>query len=274
MTDSWVTLDGLRTRYLEEGQGAPVVLLHGAAPGTSAEVWQPNLGPLAARGLRVLAPDLPGWGLTDAPADHSPGYRRDHVLRFMDALGIATATLVGHSMAGGMVTQLAFSRPDRVASMVILGTGTLLPPLGDKAPSAPVHNATHEPTLDDVRAELEANTFDHSWITPEVVKRRHELAIGKNFESLVAREALPRERADGPPIWERLDQVPVPALFVYGREDRGNAAARAELALQRFPRLNLHILDGCKHMVQWDKCAEVNELIAGFVLQTAPAGAR
>ncbi|MFI5267125.1 MAG: alpha/beta fold hydrolase, partial [Chloroflexota bacterium] len=62
--DQWVTLDGLRTRYLEEGQGAPVILLHGAAPGTSAEVWQPNMGPLASRGPRLLAPDLPGWGLT------------------------------------------------------------------------------------------------------------------------------------------------------------------------------------------------------------------
>ncbi|MFI5268344.1 MAG: alpha/beta fold hydrolase, partial [Chloroflexota bacterium] len=216
----------------------------------------------------------PGWGLTDAPADHSPAYRRDHVLRFMDALGIGKATLVGHSMAGGMVTQLAFSRPDRVAKMVILGTGTLLPPLGDKPATAPVHNATHEPTLDDIRAELEANTFDHSRITPEVVKRRHELAIGKNFQSLVARESLPREHSDGPPIWERLDQIPVPALFVYGREDRGNAAARAELALQRFPGLNLHILDGCKHMVQWDKCAEVNELVANFVLDAAPAVVR
>jgi pimeloyl-ACP methyl ester carboxylesterase len=272
--DKWLTLDGLKTRYLEEGQGSPVILLHGAAPGTSAEVFQPNIGPLAARGLRVLAPDLPGWGLTDAPADHSPAYRRDHVLRFMDALGIDKATLVGHSMAGGLVTQLAFSRPDRVQGVVILGTGTLLPPLGDKPASAPVHNATHEPTLDDVREELEANTFDHSWITSELVKRRHELAIGKNFQSLVARESLPREASDGPPIWERLDTYPVPALLLYGREDRGNAGARAELALQRFPDLNLRLLDGCKHMVQWDKCDEVNALIPEFVHQAVPAGAR
>ena len=272
--DKYLTLDGLKTRYLEQGQGAPVVLLHGAAPGTSAEVWEPNMGPLASRGLRVLAPDLPGWGLTDAPANHSPAYRRDHVLRFMDALGIGKATLVGHSMAGGIVTQLAFSKPDRVERIVILGTGTLLPPLGEKPASAPTHNATHEPTLDDVRAELEANAFDHSRITPEVVKRRHELAIGKNFQSLVARESLPAGGGEGTPVWERLDQIPVPALFVYGREDRGNAAQRAELALQRFPHLNLHILDGCRHMVQWDKSAEVNEMVANFVLEATPAGAR
>ena len=272
--DKYLTLDGLKTRYLEQGQGIPVILLHGAAPGTSAEVWEPNMGPLAARGLRVLAPDLPGWGLTDAPSDHSPAYRGDHVLRFMDALGIEKATLVGHSMAGGIVVQLAFSRPDRVDRIVILGTGTLLPPLGEKPVSAPVHNVVHEPTIEDVQAELEANAFDHSRITPAVVKRRHELAIGKNFQSLVARESQPVAGSQGTPIWERLDQIPVPALFVYGREDRGNAGQRAELALQRFPNLDLHILDGCKHMVQWDQAAEINELIPTFVLETAPAGAR
>jgi pimeloyl-ACP methyl ester carboxylesterase len=273
MDDKYVTLDGLQTRYFDEGSGKPVLLLHGAAPGTSAEVYAPNIGPLVARGLRVLALDMPGWGLTDAPKDHSVAYRREHVARFIDALGLEKVTVVGHSMAGGLVMQLAFQRPERLDGIVILGSGTILPPLPDKVASPPVHDTDHEPTPEDIRHELEANTFDHTWITPELVKRRYELAIGKNFESAKAREATPRERED-PPFWQRLDQVPVPALYLYGRQDRGSIAEREPIARQRYPNLNLHVFDGCKHMVQWDRADDVVRLVSEFVLSGAPAGAR
>jgi len=269
--DKYVTIDGLRTRYLEQGSGRPVLLLHGAAPGTSAEVWAPTIGPLAAKGLRVLALDMPGWGLTDPPKDHSVRYRREHVLRFLDALELEKVTIVGHSMAGGMVMQLAFDHPDRLDGIVILGSGTILPPLPDKVASPPAHETDHEPTLDDIRHELEANTFDHKWITPELVARRHELAIGQNFESARAREAAGREPTQGPPHWQRLDQVPVPALYIYGREDRGNIREREPIARQKYPNLNLHVLDGCKHMVQWDRADDVVRLVGEFVLEPAAA---
>src|SRR5262245_14686205 len=103
--DKFVTVDGLKTRYLEEGAGHPVLLLHGASLGSSADVFIRNLGPLARAGLRAIAFDQPGFGLTDTPADHSPAYRRDFVPKFMDALGLKSAALVGHSQAGNPAVQ-------------------------------------------------------------------------------------------------------------------------------------------------------------------------
>lgn len=273
MDDKYVTVDGLRTRYFDEGSGTPVLLLHGAAFGTSAEVFEPNIAPLVGRGLRVLAFDMPGWGLTDPPQDHSVPFRRDHVLRFMDALGLERATVVGHSMAGGLVMQLAFGHPERLDGIVILGSGTILPPLPGKVASPPAHETDHQPTLEDIRHELETNTFDHSRLTPELVQRRYEMAIhGHNFESAKAREATPRERED-PPFWQRLDDVPVPALYIYGRQDRGNIAQREPIARERYPQLNLYVFDGCKHMVQWDRAEDVVRLVAEFVLAGSPAPA-
>jgi pimeloyl-ACP methyl ester carboxylesterase len=272
--DKFVELAGLRTRYREAGSGPAVMLLHGASLGSSCEVFEANIGPLAAHGLHVLAPDWPGFGLTAQPeGSWTSAYRRDHVLRFMDALEIEKATLVGHSMSGSIALQLAFDRPDRVAKVVVLGSGSLLPPLPDQPPRAggdPM--PADEPSLEWTRGDMEANAFDHSKLTSEVVKRRHELSVGPNYQAAKARLAAPPEpKPEGPPLWQRLDQIPVPELFIYGKQDRGSAAERAELARQRYPNLNLVVLDGCKHLIPYDKGPEMVELVAEFVLEKAPA---
>jgi pimeloyl-ACP methyl ester carboxylesterase len=118
---------------------------------------------------------------------------------------------------------------------------------------------------------VEANTFNHAFLTPALIERRHELSLGKNYEYQVRRQSLQAGGGGGTPLWQRLDQIPVPALLLYGKQDRGDAAARCELARQKYPNLNLHVLDGCKHMVQWDKAAEFVELTANFVLEAVPA---
>ncbi len=127
--DQFVTVAGIPTRYFEQGQGPATLLLHGASLGSSAEVWRRNLGPLAAHGLRVIAYDQPGFGLSGDPPEWGLGFRTAFVLKFMDALGLTRAALVGHSQAGAMAVDLALSHPDRVRAVAVLGTGSLLPPL-------------------------------------------------------------------------------------------------------------------------------------------------
>src|SRR5258706_7553589 len=100
-------VDGLSVRHFDVGKGAPVLLLHGASLGSSADVWGRNLAPLAAHGLRVIAPDLPGFGGTDNPEDVSLSYPKKFVLAFMDALNIARASLVRHSPSGRLAIDLA-----------------------------------------------------------------------------------------------------------------------------------------------------------------------
>src|SRR5260221_4663889 len=124
-----IRVDGLSVRHFDAGKGAPVLLLHGASLGSSADVWGRNLAPLAAHGLRGIAPDLPGFGCTDNPDDVSLSYRKNFVLAFMDALHIARASLVGHSQSGRLAIDLPFSHPQRIAKAGWLATGTPLPPV-------------------------------------------------------------------------------------------------------------------------------------------------
>ncbi|HLG72643.1 MAG TPA: alpha/beta hydrolase [Chloroflexota bacterium] len=271
MDDKFVTVDGIRTRYWEQGSGPALILLHGAALGSSVEVWDSTIGPLASRGLHVYALEWPGWGLTDWPEHHKPSDRPAFVIRFMDELGIAKAAIVGHSMSGNVVVNAAFAYPDRISHIIVLGTGTLLPPLPDKPAPAGGERVSAEPTIQDTRKDISANTFNQAVITDELVKRRHELSVGKNYEYQVRRQEAAGGGGGGTPLWQRLDQIPVPALFLYGREDRGEAGKRTEIARQRYPNLNLHVFDGCKHMVMWDHPDEFVSLTADFVKQAVPA---
>ena len=154
--NKFVTVAGLRTRYIEQGQGPAIVLLHGASLGSSADVFRRNLAPLAGMGFRVIAYDQPGFGLSDDPPDWGIKFRTAFILQFMDALGIDKATMIGHSQAGNMAVELALSNPDRVERIAVLGTGSLLKPLpeGDKkaGPAEGEEGGDTEPTEADARA--------------------------------------------------------------------------------------------------------------------------
>src|SRR5204863_3524252 len=127
--DRFVTVDGRKARYLEEGSGMPAILLHGSSLGSSADVFRRNLRALGAKGIRAIAVDLPGFGKSETSEDLSGAYRRTFILRFMDALGLKKAALIGHSSSGAPAVTIALEHPERVSHLMILGTGSLLPPL-------------------------------------------------------------------------------------------------------------------------------------------------
>jgi pimeloyl-ACP methyl ester carboxylesterase len=273
--DKFVTVDGLKLRYIEEGQGPAVLLLHGASLGSSADVFIRNLKPLARAGFRAIAFDQPGFGLSEVPADVSPAYRRDSIPKFMDALGLKKAALVGHSQAGNPAVQLAFKEPERYSHIVVLGTGSLLPPLegkedrgGEAQARLERRMAESEPTMEDTRKLLEANLFHHELITPDELALRHARSVGRNFEAFVARNAAADSAATKEPktpLWQRLAELPMPLLMMFGREDRAQAAERAKLLKEKYPQLNVHIVPGCKHLVPWDAADEFIRLAVPFL---------
>ncbi len=271
MVEKSVQVDGLKIRYLEEGKGPEVLLLHGVSLGSSADVWERNLAPLASHGLKVIAFDQPGFGLSDNPRDYSVAYRRGFILQLMEALEINQAHLVGHSQAGGMAVSLALDHPQRVSKVITLGTGSILPPLSEErkqaGPREGQEGTASEPTLQDTRSLLEHNLFDHSLITQDVLEKRHRLSVGKNFQAFLERNRAAQKGSgkESAPLWQRLDQVAVPLLLIYGQNDRGSAAKRAALAKERYPNLNLRMLDRCKHLVQWDAASEFVALSADFL---------
>src|SRR5215470_4867678 len=277
--DRFVTVDSLNIRYLEDGTGVPAMLLHGSSLGSSADVFRRNLPALAAAGVRAIAVDLPGFGKSDPAPDLSGAARNAVILRFMDVLGLKRAALVGHSSSGGPAVSIAFKNPERVSHVIVLGTGSLLPPLeaggtkvGGREGAAQARleerMVKQEPTLADTRALLEANLFHHELITDEELSLRHQNSIGRCFEEFVRRHAAAGNDDGGKPsvpLWQRLVEVKQPLLLIYGRNDRARAEERAKLLKERYPQLALHFADGCKHLVPWDAADLFHRLAVPFL---------
>jgi 2-hydroxy-6-oxonona-2,4-dienedioate hydrolase len=289
--DRFVKVDGCNIRYLEEGKGVPAILLHGSSLGSSADVFRRNLHALGRHGIRAIAVDLPGFGKSASADGLSASARKDFVLRFMNALGLERAALIGHSSAGSSVVSTALEHPGRVSHVMILGTGSLLPPLdtaagkvGGRGEAAQTRleerMVRQEPALEDTRALLEANLFHHELITPQELELRHQNSIGRCFEQFVLRHAGAQEGGPHPnpppragegmgggavPLWQRLTELEMPLLLIYGREDRARAAERATLLHERYPQLDLHFAEGCKHLVPWDAADLFHRLAVPFL---------
>jgi pimeloyl-ACP methyl ester carboxylesterase len=117
-------VNGIRLHAVTTGQGPTVLLLHGF-PDTHI-VWRKQVGVLAAAGYRVLAPDLRGYGRSDAPAgihDYTLEKLRGDVLGLLDALHIDKVSLVGHDWGGLIGWQLAALAPGRIERFVAMSTG-------------------------------------------------------------------------------------------------------------------------------------------------------
>lgn len=272
--DKYVSVDGLRLRYIEAGEGTPVLLMHGASLGSSADVFIRNLPPLARAGLRPIAFDFPGYGLSEVGSDLSLAYQRDIVPKLIDALGLGKVALIAHSRSGGVAVQLALKEPQRYSHLVVLGTGTLLPPLPEDvegryaqvAQRVDRQMAETEPTLDDTKKLMQADLYHTELVTPEELALRHSRSIGKAFQTFVARANLPEGGgAGGAPLWQRMLDLKIPLLLIYGRNDRAHAGDRAELFKKMHPDLNLHLVANCKHMVPWDAADEVLRLAVPFI---------
>ena len=115
-------VDGLRSFVLDQGEGDPVVCIHGVP--SSSFLWRKVLPELAGRGLRGIAFDLPGLGLADRPADFD--YSWTGLGRFalgaVDALGLERFHLVVHDIGGPVGFELAAAAPERVRSLTVLNT--------------------------------------------------------------------------------------------------------------------------------------------------------
>jgi pimeloyl-ACP methyl ester carboxylesterase len=107
--------------YRTVGSGPAVLLIHGI--GDSSQAWRP-LMPALAPYYKVIAPDLLGHGESAKPrADYSVGAYANGMRDLLDVLGIERATIVGHSLGGGVAAQFAYQYPERCERLVLVSSG-------------------------------------------------------------------------------------------------------------------------------------------------------
>jgi haloalkane dehalogenase len=117
-------VDGLRLAHIEDGEGAPVIFLHGEP--TWSFLWRKVIPPVRDAGFRCVAPDLAGFGASDKPTDvgwYTYDRHTDLARTLLDDLDLRGATIVVHDWGGPIGLRLAAEHPDRIERLVILDTG-------------------------------------------------------------------------------------------------------------------------------------------------------
>src|SRR5690554_6222946 len=118
--------NGYKIHYLDQGEGHPVVYLHGSGSGASGHSnFKGNYPFLAANGYRVIVPDLIGYGYSDKPedVDYTLDFFVQCVKQTLDAIGIERCSLVGNSLGGAIALQFALDYPENVATLNLMAPG-------------------------------------------------------------------------------------------------------------------------------------------------------
>lgn len=268
----FVRHDGIRSHYLEAGEGPPVVLLHdGSFGGSAALCWARNIDALA-RSYRVIAPDWLGFGDTDKLHDFSGGRARRlwHMTRFLETLDIDGAVFVGCSMGGTLLLQVAASReqPWPIDGIVVASGGGFVP-LNDARRKLMEFDCTRE----GMRNVLSAIVHDPRWLDEDwLVSGRYEAAVrpgaweavaAARFKSPITQSQIEFGHEDRTP-YERID---VPTLIFAGANDKLREANYANELVERIPNAELHVFDQCGHFPQIEHHEAFNALVLDFLMR-------
>ncbi|MBI4199200.1 MAG: alpha/beta hydrolase [Chloroflexi bacterium] len=282
----FVDVDGIRTRYYEDGAGEPLVLFSGGqfASLYSLDSWSLNL-PGLAKHFHVYAVDKLAQGHTGNPkrdADYNFEALVQHSAALLRALGISQAHLAGHSRGGLLVTWLAMEYPALVKKVVIVDSGTLAPE-SPIFPSPRFYDALPQPkgpaSLDTVRIEPDAQAYHKEQVTDDFLNRMLECARLPTFQQAKERmeavintvwfPSLNRKRQEA---LHRIEEggIPVPTLVIWGLNDR---SAPFPLGLHLFehiaaktPQAELHVLNGAGHYSFRDQATGFNRAVQSFCL--------
>ncbi|MEZ4621692.1 MAG: alpha/beta hydrolase [Caldilineaceae bacterium] len=238
---------GVTLHYLEQGdpQGEPVIMLHGTSDSWNS--FAPVLPHLSVA-YHVFALDQRGHGDSSKPAD---GYTMAEfaadVVAFMDAQGIAKATVLGHSM-GSMIAQLtAIHYPDRVARLVLAGSMVTVGNPGLLEFNASLQTLTDPVDLAFVRA-FQVSTVNQP-IPPEFLEKviAESLKVPAHVWRQMVADFVKQDTT------AQLPTIMAPTLIVRGGQDTYWPLSDQQLLAQAIPQSTLHIYEGAGHAVHWEQ---------------------
>jgi soluble epoxide hydrolase / lipid-phosphate phosphatase len=307
-----VESNGIRMHLAEQGNGFPVVMLHGFPELWFS--WRHQLPALAAAGYRAIAPDQRGYGESDKP-EEVESYRVTNlvadIIGLLDALDLERAAVVGHDWGGPVAWQLALRHPERIVAVAVLNT-----PYRPPGPLPPTQAYSSQPGPFQYQLYFQAPGVAERELSADV---RHALAIifrgvqddpAKDSLAVFSRaengvlgnqaaaptlltpeeldvyeEAFMRGGFRGPLNWYRnIDRnweenralpshtIHVPALMVTAENDSVLLPAFADGMEQWLPQLRRANIKRCSHWTQQERPDEVNRLLIEFFGDTVRLG--
>jgi 3-oxoadipate enol-lactonase len=249
------------------GSGSPVVLIHSGI--TDSRSWDPQVAAFAA-GHRVLRYDLRGIGRSDL--GHGSYSNVDDLVALLDAIGFDRAALVGVSMGGALALDVALEHPDRVAALVLVGSGISGTqwPAAFKARVADIDALFERGLIDEaVERELEIWLYGKGRTAADVDPAIRD-AVREMNRSIAERfPADARPQPIDPPAGGRLEEVAVPTLVIVGDLDVDHVHERAHELANRITGARLAVMHDVAHVPNMERPEEFNRLVLDFLNEYA-----
>ena len=264
----FVRVGGRRVRYEDEGQGPPVLLLHGV--GHSLRNWFRTMPALAEAGFRAVAIDTPGFGYSEAPGavpdeEAIAAFLGD----FLDTFYLDRVDIVGHSLGGAIATVFALHRPERVGRLALVA-----PAVGPDVNPALRLLALQvaRPLLRPLALRQVFGLFAASWedevLEAEIADAERWLADpeARRYFWNVLRATL-RLRGVRPErlLLERLPDLRVPVEFFWGRRDQILPISNLEKVRSRLPDARVRVYDEAGHMVPYEAAERFDRDLVEFL---------
>ncbi|MDN6875355.1 alpha/beta fold hydrolase [Pseudomonas citronellolis] len=256
--------------YHDQGKGEPILLIHGSGPGVTAWAnWRGVIPELSAR-ARVIAPDMLGFGYTQCPAGRrlDPDAWVKQLTGLLDALDIASVSVVGNSFGGAIALALAQRHPQRVKRLVLMGSAGLSFPITEGLEKV----WGYQPSLQAMGELMGVFAYDHSLINDDLVRMRYEASIRDDVQSRFA-QLFPAPRQQGVEMLAvpeaALRELPQQTLLIHGRDDRVIPLEVSERLLRLIPHAQLHVFGECGHWVQIERARDFTRLLIDFLTNAA-----
>jgi pimeloyl-ACP methyl ester carboxylesterase len=272
-----VHLHGRELAYVEGGSGPTLLLIHGI--GGDWRTWEPVLDGLAQR-HRVVAVDLPGHGgSAKGPGDYSLGSLASALRDLQGALAIDRATLIGHSLGGGVAMQFAYQFPERIERLILVSSGGLGPDVGLilRLATLPGSEAVLAAAAPPARSlmEMAANAGRALGITRTPLDGFYARTFAALADPAARRAFLGTLRgvvgAHGQLVDAR-DKLylaeEVPTLIVWGERDALLPVGHAHSTAEAMPGSRLEIFPDAGHLPQLQDPARFVAIVQDFVAGT------
>jgi pimeloyl-ACP methyl ester carboxylesterase len=278
--DEWqIELHGRRVIYRIAGSGPPVVLIHGML--NSSSHWQ-SVALNLARDYTVLAPDLIGHGDSAAPrGDYSLGAHAASIRDLAAAIGIERATIVGHSLGGGVAMQFFYQFPQRVERLVLISSGGL----GHEV--SPLLRTAALPGTSALLSAIRPGLLAALWESGRRMRARGVRA-GVYLQA-IARALRPLENAEARAAFlhtlravidvhgqrvsatDRLYLLEaIPTMIVWGAHDNTIPIQHGRLAHEAIPHSVFRTLPGAAHFPHLEDPDALSEVLREFIRDTSP----